>query len=94
MVCILDDQVHCDQATANNMPNMNSLMNLIFCRVFIVMVRLCTYVLLFFLFWIAVWPFCGKVTVHLASICDISFNATCTCVCASFPLVSWIGSVR
>ena len=37
-----------------------------------------------FLFWIAVWPLCGKVT-------DVSIRVLLFYVCFSFPLMSLMG---
>ena len=45
-----------------------------------------------FLFWIAIWPLCGKVTVRLAS--DVSIRVQLFRVCVSFPLKSLMGGVR
>ena len=46
-----------------------------------------------FLFWIAIWPLCGKVTVRLASASDVSIRVLLFRVCVSFPLMSLTGGV-
>ena len=46
-----------------------------------------------FLFWIAVWPFRGKVTVLRLSACEIFIMMKLFYVCVSFRLVSWMGDV-
>ena len=48
-----------------------------------------------FLFWIAIWPLCGKVTVRLAWLVasDVSIRVQLFCVCVSLPLMSLTGGV-
>ena len=41
-----------------------------------------------FLFWIAIWPLCGKVTAS-----DVSIRVQLFRVCISFPLMSLMGGV-
>ena len=41
-----------------------------------------------FLFWISIWPLCGKVTA-----CDVSIRVQLFRVCVSFPLMSLMEGV-
>ena len=47
-----------------------------------------------FLFWIAIWPLCRKVTVLWLSAGDVSIRVQLFRVCVSFPLMSLMGGVR
>ena len=44
-----------------------------------------------FLFWIAIWPLCGKVTVVWHSASDVSIRVQLFRVCVSFLLMSLTG---
>ena len=46
-----------------------------------------------FLFWIAIWPLCGKVTVLWLSASEVSIRVKLFRVCFSVPLVSLMGGV-
>ena len=46
-----------------------------------------------FLFWLAIWPLYGKVTVSLLSASDVSIRIQLFRVCVSFSLMSLIGGV-
>ena len=46
-----------------------------------------------FLFWIAIWPLCGKVTVVWLSSSDVSIRVQLFRVCVSFPLMSLMGGL-
>ena len=47
-----------------------------------------------FLFWIAIWLLCGKVTVRWLSASDVSIRVQLFRVCVSFPLVSLMRGLR
>ena len=46
-----------------------------------------------FLFWIAIWPLCGKVTAVWLSASGVSIRVKLFRVCVSFPLMSLMGGV-
>ena len=54
-------------------------------------VCLCMFVLVEFLFWIAVWPILGKETVVLTFCLQCSHCGAVTSSASSFPLMSWNG---
>ena len=45
------------------------------------------------LFWIAIWPLCGKVMSVWLSASDVSIRVQLFRVCVSFPLMSLMGGV-
>ena len=48
----------------------------------------------FLLFWIAIWPLCGEVTVRLAfCYSEVSIRVQLFRVCVSFPLMSLMGGL-
>ena len=59
-----------------------------------VIVCLCVYVLVKFLFWIAVGPIFGKETVLLASCLKCLIVMLLLFMRPSFPLVSWMDGVK
>ena len=56
--------------------------------------RLCMYVLVKVLFWIAVWPIFGKILSFWLSACSVLTVVPLFYVCPSFPMVSWTECVR